>query len=84
MNSKNVLIFHKAENNTDNYVFNFPQAVFNNYFVSVLYPEQLINDKEKNGNNNTVLLKGIDSKINEFDNPILMFTKFKDFNNELF
>jgi hypothetical protein len=84
MNSKNVLIFHKAENNTDDYVFNFPQAVFNNYFVSVLYPEQLINDKEKNGNNNTVLLKGIDSKINEFDNPILMFTKFKDFNNELF
>lgn len=61
----------------DDAVFSNPISNFGDYFISVLYPEELLFIKEKNDNPSPLFLKGLDDNICKFDNPILMFTKFR-------
>jgi hypothetical protein len=76
-NLKSKLIFNKIEFKNDDAMFNFPLTNKDKYFVSVLYPEEILSLKKKNNDNTDIKLKGIKTKISKFDNPILMFTKFK-------
>jgi len=69
-------VFNKIEFD-DDAMFNFPKTSYGDYFVSVIYPEEILANKEKHNDNTEIGLKGINTKINKFDNPILMFTKFK-------
>jgi CRISPR/Cas system-associated protein endoribonuclease Cas2 len=69
------IIFNKISNENDDAVFNFPVSTYKDYFVSVLYPEEVL--LNKSDNNSSIFLKGVETKIAEFDNPVLMLTKFK-------
>lgn len=71
------IVFKEMENEKDDGVFSFPVTTHNDYFVSVIYPEELIFTKENNGDKKQPALRGLKNKIKEFDNPVLMFTKFK-------
>lgn len=61
----------------DDAVFNFPITNLQDYFVSILYPEEILHIKLNNKDNTKIYLKGIETKIRKYDNPILMFTKLK-------
>ncbi len=67
------IIFHNLINDIDDGIFNIPIATFDNYFVSVVYPEELL----ENNNKKKVHLTGISEKISPCDNPILFLIKFK-------
>lgn len=71
-NSKKLLF--KQLNYSDNCTYSFPLAGYNDYFVSVLYPDQLFLEIDDQSNFH---LNGINTKISEFDNPILVFYKYK-------
>lgn len=75
-NFQTAFIYQTIDNELDDGTFEFPISTYNDYFVSVLYPEELIYRKEESGTSGPVILKGIESSINKFDNPILLFTKF--------
>jgi len=70
------IIFKEIEIENDDGVFSFPVTTYNDYFVSVVYPEEVIFIKENKGDKKLPILKGLEGKIRKFDNPVLMFTKF--------
>ncbi len=75
------VLFKDIEFN-DNSKYSFPIASHGDYYVSVLYPDEMYLDSGFD-NRSKISLKGIETEIGEFDNPILMFTRFKFLENEI-
>jgi hypothetical protein len=63
--------------NEDNVDFAFPLASYNEYFVSILYPEEIFSKNTDNDGLTSIKLKGVENKILKYDNPVLLFTKLK-------
>ncbi len=74
------LIFSKI-NFKDDALTRMPIATYNEYFISVLYPEEILLEKMQDGLEKDISLNGIQKEIYEFDNPILMFTSYNDYEN---
>ena len=71
------ILFKEILLEKDDGIFSNPISNMGEYFVSVIYPEELLFTKENNNDETPLFLKGIDYQVNKFDYPLLMFTKFK-------
>lgn len=68
-----------VQDNSPYVLFNFPTAVKNNWFVSIIWPYELSKHQKELIDKSTDSTYEIFKCINPQDNPILMFFKVKEF-----